>query len=251
MDELFYAGGRTSRHPASASTSSIDKTTRVTKSKPVKLVYGVRISTLLFFVAQFMVFAMFVVAWALTTKKVTDMVKGGRQVPGGLAAMVLLHGAFLFSIIGQLIFLERRVYLLRAERYAHKHAGELLPRYNCNSTQTREDDLNVSYYPWNRPSLPTYAAVLSQSGYATGDSDDHLIAIPPPPAYGNTRNSTLLLSGTLSFTPEVQVPPPVLGGQDLPERVTVEGGGLGGNAESNGESQAKPPVSHLERLRRG
>ncbi len=47
------------------------------------------------------------------------------------------------------------------------------------------------------PSLPTYAAALAQSGLGTGDVEDNLIAIPPPPAYGNTRGSTLLLRGFL------------------------------------------------------
>ena len=52
----------------------------------------------------------------------------------------------------------------------------------------------MGFTPWNRPPLPTYAAALAQSGYGTGDVEDNLIAQPPPPAYGNTRDSTLLLS---------------------------------------------------------
>ena len=55
----------------------------------------------------------------------------------------------------------------------------------------------MGFAPWNRPSLPTYAAALAQSGLGTGDVEDNLIAIPPPPAYGNTRGSTLLLRGFL------------------------------------------------------
>ena len=37
-----------------------------------------------------------------------------------------------------------------------------------------------------------------ESGVGTGDVEDNHIAIVPPPAYGNTRGSTLLLAGTIS-----------------------------------------------------
>lgn len=34
-----------------------------------------------------------------------------------------------------------------------------------------------------------------ESGAGTGDVEDNRIAVPPPPAYGHTRGSTLLLAG--------------------------------------------------------
>jgi len=34
-----------------------------------------------------------------------------------------------------------------------------------------------------------------ESGVGTGDVEDNHIAVPPPPAYGHTRGSTLLLAG--------------------------------------------------------
>jgi hypothetical protein len=37
-----------------------------------------------------------------------------------------------------------------------------------------------------------------ESGAGTGDVEDNQIAVPPPPAYGNTRGSTLLLAGFVS-----------------------------------------------------
>lgn len=43
-----------------------------------------------------------------------------------------------------------------------------------------------------------YAAVLMESGVGTGDVEDNHIVIVPPPAYGNTRGSTLLLAGFIS-----------------------------------------------------
>jgi len=55
----------------------------------------------------------------------------------------------------------------------------------------------MGFAPWSRPSLPTYAATLAEVGVRTGDVEDNLIAIPPPPAYGNTRGSVLLLSSFL------------------------------------------------------
>lgn len=44
-----------------------------------------------------------------------------------------------------------------------------------------------------------YAAVLMESGVGTGDVEDNWIAVAPPPAYGNTRDSTLILAGTIDF----------------------------------------------------
>jgi len=64
----------------------------------------------------------------------------------------------------------------------------------------------MGFSPWNRPPLPTYAAALAQSGVGTGDVEDHLIAAPPPPAYGNTRGSTFLLSGFLRDSLRAQRP---------------------------------------------
>lgn len=37
-----------------------------------------------------------------------------------------------------------------------------------------------------------------ESGIGTGDVEDNQIAVVPPPAYGNTRGSTLLLAGFIS-----------------------------------------------------
>jgi hypothetical protein len=87
------------------------------------------------------------------------------------------------------VFLERRIYRLRRERY--ERPGQVLPRHRHSLSSSYD---NNSIAPWNRPSLPTYGAVLVQSGVATGDVEDNLIAIPPPPAYGHIRGSTLIYS---------------------------------------------------------
>jgi hypothetical protein len=103
--------------------------------------------------------------------------------------------------------LERRFFRLRGERYSYLHPGEILPRHRG---VPRGSDTGIAFAPWNRPPLPTYAAALAQSGVGTGDVEDHLIAAPPPPAYGNTRGSTLLLQGYLRNSLRAQRPPSVV-----------------------------------------
>jgi hypothetical protein len=100
-------------------------------------------------------------------------------------------------VLAQVLLLERRVFRLRAERYTYLHPGQLFQSGGTGS---------MGFAPWNRPPLPTYAAALAASGYGTGDVEDHLIAAPPPPAYGNTRGSTLLLSGFLRDSLRAQRP---------------------------------------------
>ncbi|KAL0571225.1 hypothetical protein V5O48_010732 [Marasmius crinis-equi] len=126
----------------------------------------------------------------------------GPQQGGGISSSIFIHVVFAIATLGQLLFLERRLFRLRAERYAHLHPGEILPSHRSG----RRLDPSVALSPWNRPPLPTYAAALAQSGAGTGDVEDHIIAQPPPPAYGNTRGSTLLLSGFLRNSLRAQRP---------------------------------------------
>jgi hypothetical protein len=97
------------------------------------------------------------------------------------------------ALLGQLIMVERRIFRLRAERYTFLHPGEVLPTSRRHSSSST----SMGIAPWHRPPLPTYAATLAASGHGTGDVEDHLIAAPPPPAYGNTRGSRLILTGFL------------------------------------------------------
>ena len=120
------------------------------------------------------------------------------------SAQIFIHVAFGIVCLAELIFLERTVFRLRAERYAHVHPGEVLPSARRRDVQERE--MAIAFAPWNRPPLPTYAAAIAQSGVGTGDVEDNIIAIPPPPAYGNTRGSTLLLQGFLSDALRAQRP---------------------------------------------
>ncbi|KIK69760.1 hypothetical protein GYMLUDRAFT_121995, partial [Collybiopsis luxurians FD-317 M1] len=109
------------------------------------------------------------------------------------SSTIFVHVVFAVGFLSQCLFLERRIYVMRAQRYMFLHPGEILP----TSRHGRAFDATVAFSPWNRPPLPTYAAALAQSGVGTGDVEDNLIAVNPPPAYGNTRGSTLLLSGFL------------------------------------------------------
>jgi hypothetical protein len=82
--------------------------------------------------------------------------------------------------------------------------------------------------------LPTYAAALAESGAGTGDVEDGLIAAPPPPAYGKTRGSMVLLSGPMSATLRAQA------------RQARESVGSGSRESVLGESSSRP-MSYVSR----
>ncbi|CAA7262974.1 unnamed protein product [Cyclocybe aegerita] len=170
--------------------------------KPDKTIGGLHLTTILIFLLQLSLFAGTIVAWVFATRLLLNVGNDGQRLPGGQSSAVFVHVVFVIAIIGQLIFLERRLFRLRGERYSHLHPGELLPRHRSGPTP----HTGIAFAPWNRPPLPTYAAALAQSGAGTGDVEDHLIAAPPPPAYGNTRGSTLLLAGFLRDSLRAQRP---------------------------------------------
>jgi hypothetical protein len=99
----------------------------------------------------------------------------------------------------QAVLIERRIFHARAERYAFKYPGDLLP-----TSPQSGPDTSMPVAPWNRPPLPTYAAALASNGVGTGDVEDMEIARPPPPAYGKTRGSTLVLASYLRDSLRVQ-----------------------------------------------
>jgi len=125
------------------------------------------------------------VAWWYTVQRFQANVDQG--ISSGLSSTIFVHVAFTVISLFEFIFLERCLFHIRAERYMFKHGMPMHAR--------RAAALGIT--PWNRPSLPTYAAALAESGHGTGDVEDNLIAIIPPPAYGNTRGSVLLLSSML------------------------------------------------------
>jgi len=190
--------------PTPESTSAEKKAGLLGFLKPISW-GGLRLTTLLKFGAQTLLLAATVVAWVFTSKLVTAMAQAP-QVPAGLSVGALAHVVFIVAMIVELVFLERRVFRLRGERYSYLHPGEILPRHRSARIAGAP---GIPFAPWNRPPLPTYAAALAQSGHGTGDVEDHIIAAPPPPAYGNTRGSTFLLSGYMSETLQAQRPPSI------------------------------------------
>jgi hypothetical protein len=165
--------------------------------------------SLLVFALQLLLLGATVAGWIIATVFVNKKLQGSSQGQNLQisSSTTFVHVAFVIAVLVELVFLERRVFHLRAERYCYLHPGEVLPaaiRRTSSTSITR--GLGMGFAPWNRPSLPTYAAALAQNGYGTGDVEDQLIAAPPPPAYGHTRGSTLLLSGFLRDSLRAQRP---------------------------------------------
>ncbi|SJL07770.1 uncharacterized protein ARMOST_11120 [Armillaria ostoyae] len=160
---------------------------------------GVQLTTLLAFLAQLFLLIGTISAWVAAAQYLSRAAAGG---PMANSSVIFVHVLFAVGILGELLFLERRMFRLRAERYAFLHSDEVLPTSRRRASVTP----TMSFAPWHRPPLPTYAAALAQSGVGTGDVEDHIIAAPPPPAYGHTRGSTLLLSGFLRDSLRAQRP---------------------------------------------
>jgi hypothetical protein len=171
--------------------------------KKLPTIMGIRSTTFLWIFVQIVLFAGTIIGWLFAAMALGGQSNAPPPSPAGgqppdppdHSSSIFVHLAFAVVVIAQLVFLERRVYRVRAERYAFKHPGETLPR----SLQRGHPlpDVTIPIAPWSRPPLPTYAAALAASGVGTGDVEDAEIAPPPPPAYGKTRGSTLLLAGFL------------------------------------------------------
>jgi len=201
-----------SEQNAPSSPTSISKSSSILGFlRPNKSIGGVQLITLIIFCIQLLVLGGTVVAWVFLTKIFEHLFSNAGN-GANLSSTIFIHVVFVIAVILQLVFLERRLFRLRAERYSHLHPGEILPRHR---TIPLASDTSIAFAPWNRPPLPTYAAALAQSGVGTGDVEDHLIAAPPPPAYGNTRGSTLLLQGYLRDSLRAQRPPSVHSARSL------------------------------------
>ncbi|KAI0647795.1 hypothetical protein C8Q79DRAFT_868771, partial [Trametes meyenii] len=193
------------------STESAGKRSLISFLKPKRIptVHGLRVTSLALLIFQISLFAGTLAGWILL---ITHMKKMQAPAPSSdpgaepgtnnsalsqVSSQIFVHVAFGITSLAELIFIERSIFRLRAERYAHVHPGEILPRSRARPSREGATP-GMAFAPWNRPPLPTYAAALAQSGVGTGDVEDNIIAIPPPPAYGNTRGSTLLLAGFMT-----------------------------------------------------
>ncbi|KAG6835770.1 hypothetical protein H0H93_014848 [Arthromyces matolae] len=182
---------------SSESNNSAAKAKLLRLLKPKKAFFGLRLTTLLAFFLQLVILGGTFAGWVIVVKLVAQKTSNAFNTTS-----IFMHVIFAVCVFAQLLFLERRVFRLRAERWTYLHPGQILPI----SRNGRPMDATIAFSPWNRPPLPTYAAALAQSGAGTGDVEDHMIAVAPPPAYGNTRGSTLLLSGFLRDSLRAQRP---------------------------------------------
>ena len=187
----------------SSSTHSMGKRSIASLLKPknVPTYGGVRLTTILILLFQLSLLGGTIAGWVLAVKLLgrrqsrqsgDDDPNG--QINGGTTS-IFVYVAFGITVLVQLLFLERRIFRVRAERYGYLHPGEMLPTSLRRVSSRRSTAMGIA--PWHRPPLPTYAAALAQSGVGTGDVEDSAIAPPPPPAYGHTRGSRLLLAGFL------------------------------------------------------
>ncbi|KAE9408885.1 hypothetical protein BT96DRAFT_962536 [Gymnopus androsaceus JB14] len=193
-----------------SSTASLKKRKRIFSFLKRKKYAGLQLGTLLAFMIQLFLILGTIASWVVAgvflsgkTQTSNDSSSSSDSSMSAASSSIFVHVVFAVAFLTQCLFLERRIYVLRAQRYAFLHPGEILP---TSRRRGQFADTSVGISPWNRPPLPTYAAALAQSGVGTGDVEDHLIAAPPPPAYGNTRGSTLLLTGFLNATLRAQRP---------------------------------------------
>ena len=174
---------------------------------------GIHFTTLVLLGAQVLLFAGTLIGWVFaalafsgsgTPKVHPPGVVNNQNIPppDPGTSHIFLHVAFAVVSLVQAVLIERRIFRARAERYAFKHPGDMFP----TSPQDGQSgpDASMPVAPWNRPPLPTYAAALASSGVGTGDVEDVEIARPPPPAYGKTRGSTLVLASYLRDSLRVQ-----------------------------------------------
>jgi len=168
---------------------------------------GIHFTTLLWLCTQLCVFAGTIIGWVFAAMAISAA-KNSAPSPGSGSdpnmsqpdsgsSNIFVHVAFALVVLAQLVLIERRVFRARAERYVFKHPGEMLPGSLQRAYSGSNPSISMAIAPWSRPPLPTYAAALAASGVGTGDVEDVVIAQPPPPAYGKTRGSTLVLSGYL------------------------------------------------------
>jgi len=212
-----------SEHSAAASSASLASTStaaipkppkhrslffRLTSSRGPPLLRGMYGPSLLRVVAILLALAGVITGWVLTVSHLNGIAAASQSssssssgsntddddssvvpiMPG--ATFIFVHIAFAVGVLLLLVFLERATYQLRAERWRFQHPGESLPRREFPAGGG-----GIGIAPWNRPPLPTYAAALGHIG--TGDVEDAAIAVAPPPMYGQTRGSTLLLSSLM------------------------------------------------------
>ena len=169
---------------------------------------GIGFTTLVLLVAQLLVFVGTLIGWVfaalafsgggtpnLPSAGLIDYENIPQYDDPGPSRVIFVHLTFAIVALTQIVFIEHGIFRARAERYAFKHQGEMPPASPQHGHSGRNASMPVP--PWNRPPLPTYEAALTSGYVGTGDVEDVEIARPPPPAYGRTRGSSLILAGHL------------------------------------------------------
>jgi len=192
--------------PTTSSFSSIKRRLKFLAPSPISKSYlfGATPRSVLRLSLQLTVLGATVAGWVLGVRyfKLTpaspapgDNTTDNSNVP--VSGSIFIHVAFTVATLIQLLFLERCIFHLRAERFVYLHPESALPSHLNRGPHANS---RMPYAPWNRPALPTYAAALGFRG--TGDAEDNEIARvvaigsgDVPPQYGNTRGSTLLAYG--------------------------------------------------------
>ena len=181
------------------------------KSLPIFM--GIKSTTLVLLFAQLLVFVGTLIGWVFAALALSRSSKpedpsvgpvNGVNIlhdDGSNPSLVFVHVTFAVFALVQVIFIERGIFRARAERYASKHPGEMPPASFQRGRGHVGPNASMPVPPWHRPPLPTYGAALVSSGVGTGDVEDAEIARPPPPAYGKTRGSTLILASYLPDSP--------------------------------------------------
>ncbi|EKM51669.1 uncharacterized protein PHACADRAFT_261944 [Phanerochaete carnosa HHB-10118-sp] len=235
--ERSSAGPAPSAEPANdhvsthSAHSAHSKLLKIFKPKHIPTLFSIQLTTLCLFLLHLAVLAGTIAGWALLVQHLSKVQASSNNNASFsvTTSTIFVHVAFGLACMAQLIFIERRIFRMRAEHYYYQHPG--LPLH------THGGEMNMGFAPWNRPPLPTYAAALAQSGVGTGDVEDSAIAVPPPPAYGHTRGSTLLLSGFMNNTLRAER-------HEARERAR-QGGGAEGSPHASWLSEASRPVSYL------
>lgn len=168
-------------------SSSVGTTTTDEESQPKKdrlwSLGGIRIQTYLQLLFLLGLIAGTGGAWWYTVRHLQDSAptstsqdQGNTTTNSyGLSSTIFIHAAFSVVTFFELVFLERNIFQIRAERYMLKHGMSPQARRAAQRAAT------LGIAPWNRPPLPTYAAALAESGRGTGDVEDNLSMLSPYP----------------------------------------------------------------------
>ena len=130
---------------------------------------GIRLPTILIFAAQIILLAGTALAWFFTSKHLNTLTVNGKNLFKGQPSIIFVHAMFAVLVLLQVVFLERRIFRIRVERYAYRHPGETLLRARHQSIFSAR----ITFVPWTRASPAAYAAELFHRGtIVTRDVED-------------------------------------------------------------------------------